>query len=182
MRVEFHEELNQAIKLAFLERPGMVPRVMGTWREDQKYEPLDVVAKDGALFLCKHSNPGACPGPDWQIMTVRGERGKIGPPGERGLPGPTGPMGPAGRSIVGWQIHARTFQAFPKMSDGKLGVPLDFSELFAEFERRLTGVNEIFSSPKSVPAKICPTGHGQQLFAITSGPPPEQAVVMGESE
>ena len=81
---DFREELRRTIKLAFLERPGLVPRVMGTWREGERYEPLDVVAKDGGLFMCKHSNPGQCPGDDWQLMATRGKRGEPGPIGLRG--------------------------------------------------------------------------------------------------
>ena len=104
---DIEREVKQAIRLAFLERAGWAPRICGTWTEGKTYEALDVVAKDGGLFLCKHSDPGPCPGPAWQIMSTRGERGKPGPVGPRGEQGPQGPRGEAGVSITAWRIDAK---------------------------------------------------------------------------
>jgi hypothetical protein len=45
----------------------------GTHNSDQSYSELDVVSKEGGSFVAKHDNPGACPGPGWQMMAARGK-------------------------------------------------------------------------------------------------------------
>jgi hypothetical protein len=57
----------------------------GTYDAAAVYAVLDVVTKDGSSFVARSDKPGACPGPEWQMMASQGSRGK---PGERGAPGP----------------------------------------------------------------------------------------------
>lgn len=66
--------------------------VRGTWSPDDEYRALDVVAKDGASFVALTDNPGECPGPKWQMMSMRG---KTGQKGDTGAIGPRGERGPA---------------------------------------------------------------------------------------
>lgn len=68
--------------------------VRGTYAEDGEYDALDVVALNGAGFVAKRDNPGACPGEGWQMIAMQGKPGKPGQKGDpgmgmRGLPGPT---------------------------------------------------------------------------------------------
>lgn len=71
--------------------------VRGTWNSAEEYRALDVVALGGASFAARIDQPGACPGPDWQVIAVQGKRGQPGEPGERGA---KGERGEPGRSIV----------------------------------------------------------------------------------
>lgn len=66
--------------------------VRGTWSADDEYRALDVVAKDGASFVALSDNPGECPGPKWQMLSMRG---KTGQKGDAGSVGPRGERGPA---------------------------------------------------------------------------------------
>ena len=136
---DIEREVKQAIRLAFLERAGWTPRIRGTWVETEQYQALDIVARDGGLFLCKHSNPGPCPGEGWQIMSTRGERGKPGQPGPRGEQGPPGPQGEPGATITGWKIDARRLQVLPILGGGRFGPPLDLRELFEAFVDQRNG-------------------------------------------
>lgn len=175
---DFREELKRAIKLAFLERPGFVPRVMGTWREGEKYEPLDVVARDGGLFMCKHSNPGECPGPDWQIMSTRGKRGEPGPIGLRGERGDMGPQGPPGAAILGWAIDRERFTITPMIRSADGGPPvsgprLELRPLFEEYNRQVNGVVTVTADK----ATETPRREPAPLVQIVQGRPPESEEV-----
>lgn len=68
-------------------------RFVGTWSAEATYEALDVVALNGASFVAKQDDPGACPGEHWQLMAAQGKRGApgergVGVKGDRGEPGP----------------------------------------------------------------------------------------------
>lgn len=175
LRRELEKKMQVSLRIAILEQSGLCPRVRGTWAPDETYSALDVVAKDGSTFICKRTGAGPCPGEDWQIMSTRGSKGPPGERGPRGEQGPPGPLGPIGRSIIGWKVDAKRLQAFPQMSDGKLGPQLDFSELFAEFERRLTGSEPTaFPAAKSIKASARPPGFAPPLVhVIDGGRPPE---------
>lgn len=67
--------------------------VRGTWVDGTEYQRLDVVALDGAGFVARRDDPGACPGEGWQMIAMRGKPGRPGDKGSpgvglRGLPGP----------------------------------------------------------------------------------------------
>lgn len=74
---------------------GRSPVVRKTWCETEKYSNLDIVARDGALFIACRDDPGICPGDDWQRVASQGKQGK---PGEKG---PKGDRGESGAQIVG---------------------------------------------------------------------------------
>lgn len=65
--------------------------VRGTWSDAERYEALNVVVLNGAGFVARRDDPGACPGEGWQMIAAQGGRGKPGEPGPRGLPGAAGP-------------------------------------------------------------------------------------------
>ena len=72
---------------------GRTPNIRGTYDENAAYVHLDVVALNGASFVAKRDDPGACPGEGWQLMAAQGKAGKPGMKGDtgvgvRGLPGP----------------------------------------------------------------------------------------------
>lgn len=58
------------------------------------YAALDVVALNGAAFVAKNNEPGACPGEGWQMIAAQGKRGAPGPRGD-GVKGDRGDPGPA---------------------------------------------------------------------------------------
>ena len=122
LREDIRAEMRAGIRIAVLEQ--LAPRVKGTWVEGETYQALDIVAADGTIFLAKVSSPGRCPGPDWQLVSHRGERG---PKGERG------PAGPAAPTIVSWQIDCASFTASPILSDGSEGPPLELRGLFEQY-------------------------------------------------
>lgn len=67
--------------------------IRGTWSEGEAYQRMDVVALNGASFVARRDDPGACPGEGWQMIAAQGKRGNPGEAGRplRGEPGPPGP-------------------------------------------------------------------------------------------
>lgn len=65
--------------------------VRGTWSPDNTYEQFDVVVLNGASFVARKDDPGACPGDGWQLSASQGKRGQPGEPGGRGVKGDAGP-------------------------------------------------------------------------------------------
>lgn len=61
--------------------------VRGTYADGETYSALDVVALNGASFVARRDDPGACPGDGWQIIAMQGKQGKPGRTGDRGAPG-----------------------------------------------------------------------------------------------
>jgi hypothetical protein len=108
-------------------RDGCSPNVRGTFKADESYRALDIVALNGGSFIARRDDPGDCPGEGWQLMSMQGRRGQQGPCGEHG------PAGPAGPTIQSWQIDWERYQATPVMSDGRQGAPLDLRPLFEQF-------------------------------------------------
>ena len=170
---DIEREVKQAIRLAFLERAGWTPRIRGTWFETEQYQALDIVARDGGLFLCKHSNPGPCPGEGWQIMSTRGERGKPGQPGPRGEQGPPGPQGEPGPKLIGWDVDRRRFRITPIMSGGRSGPSIELRGLFEEF---LGQQNGTVATAEAVKAAEHRHVHNQPpLVQLIHGSPPQPA-------
>lgn len=75
--------------------------IRGTYADGETYRGLDVVILNGASFVAKYDEPGACPGEGWQLMASQGKRGA---PGERGPAGPKGERGPAGAPVLAMNI------------------------------------------------------------------------------
>jgi len=102
---------------------ALVQRVRGTFSEKETYAANDVVAPNGASFIARRDNPGACPGPHWQMVAAQGRRGAIGPRGERGEAAP---------KLEKWIVDRSTLTATPVYSGGIFGPTLDLSELFSQ--------------------------------------------------
>ena len=108
-------------------RDGRSLNVRGTFKAEESYRALDIVALNGGSFIARRDDPGNCPGDGWQLMSTPGKRGQQGPRGERG------PTGPAGAAIQSWRIDHERYQATPLMSDGSEGPPLELRPLFEQF-------------------------------------------------
>ena len=144
LRRDLEEKLRTSLRIMILEQSGLVPHVRGTWSEHETYDALDVCMRDGAAWIAKYSNPGPLPGEGWQILSCKGERGRIGAQGPRGEPGPAGPQGetgpqgpPGSTSIVGWANHLDEYTIVPLLSNGdgppSNGPPIKLRELFQRF-------------------------------------------------
>lgn len=113
---------------------GRSPQVRGLWQADDKYEALDIVARDGGSYIARKADPGPCPGDGWQSLVKPGKTGKDGSSGPAGERGPAGPAGEPGRTVklVGWRIDRANYCAIAKMSDAT-EVSLSLRELFEQF-------------------------------------------------
>jgi len=69
--------------------------VRGTWDAASVYRRLNIVALNGAAFIARKDDPGACPGEGWQVIAMRGKPGEKGVQGQRGERGEQGLAGPA---------------------------------------------------------------------------------------
>lgn len=78
-------------------KDGLSFTIRGTFAADADYAALDVVALNGASFVARRDNPGACPGNGWQMIAAQGKRGN---PGEPGRAGPKGDRGAPGVPLV----------------------------------------------------------------------------------
>lgn len=45
----------------------------GLHKPEETYKELDVVTRDGGSFVARYDNPGALPGPGWQVLAQRGK-------------------------------------------------------------------------------------------------------------
>jgi hypothetical protein len=102
---------------------ALAQRIRGTFDSKASYIANDVVACDGASFIARRDNPGACPGSGWQMIARQGQRGIAG---ERGAPGRDAPR------ITGWIVDRSAFTVAPKFSDGTTGPLLELGALFDE--------------------------------------------------
>jgi hypothetical protein len=122
-----------------LARPGrdaVMPKVRGTWKEDETYAALDIAAVGGSSFIARRDQPGPCPGEGWQLIASAGRKGTQGLPGQRGERGEAGARGLPGVSaplILGWTIDRKTYTATPILSDQSEAPPLELRGLFEQF-------------------------------------------------
>ena len=65
--------------------PTLRPR--GTWHKADSYQKLDIVTREGGSFVALRNAPGECPGPGWQVLTMRGQT-RPGRREGRGRPSP----------------------------------------------------------------------------------------------
>jgi hypothetical protein len=107
---------------------AVMPTIVGTYREGEPYNSMNIVALNGSSFMARADDPGHCPGEGWQLIASAGKQGKPGPPGERGLPG----IAP---HIVGWKIDRAAYSATPIMSDDSAVAPLQLRPLFEQFHK-----------------------------------------------
>jgi hypothetical protein len=114
-------------------RDAAMPKIMGTYREGEKYSFLNIVALGGSSFIARTDDPGPCPGEGWQLIASAGRPGKHGPRGERGEQGPRGERGPQAATIIGWKIDRERYSATPIMSDNSEAEPLELRALFEQF-------------------------------------------------
>jgi hypothetical protein len=112
---------------------GRTPNVCGTYDAYEKYQRLDIVTYDGASFIARRDDPGACPGDGWQLLSKPGRQGPAGAVGPRGEKGNKGERGEAAPTIISWAVDGVHYRAIPTMSDGKPGAPLDLRPLFEAY-------------------------------------------------
>jgi hypothetical protein len=108
--------------------------IRDTYDMNETYHALDVVTLNATWFVARSDDPGPCPGPGWKAGPTarRGERGEKGERGPRGeIPSMVTSEFPR---IVEWDIRAKTYEAFPLMSDGTLGAPIPLRALFEQFQ------------------------------------------------
>jgi hypothetical protein len=124
------------ICLALAGRDAVTPEVRGTYKQDEQYKKLDIVALNGSSFIARRENPGSCPGPNWQALSLIGKRGPAGPKGdrgERGEQGPRGAEGEAGPIIASWQMDEANYTMRAVMSDGSLGSTINLRTMFERY-------------------------------------------------
>jgi hypothetical protein len=122
------------VPLAVAGRDGISPTVRGTWRAEEAYSKLDIVALNNGSFIARKDDPGPCPGDGWQLLTSPGRPGKDGKPGPRGEVGPPGERGPDGLTIGNWKVDRRKYVATAVMTDGSEGAVLELRGLFEQFQ------------------------------------------------
>jgi hypothetical protein len=106
------------VPLALPGRDAASPTIRGTYREDETYRYLDIVALNGSAFIARWDDPGECPGDGWQLIASAGRTGKPGPKGERGE------RGPSGLSVVRSEVEGATYTIKLILSDGgELAIP-----------------------------------------------------------
>jgi hypothetical protein len=107
-------------------RDGRSLNVRGTWDPGASYFTLDLVARDGAMFVARKDNPGECPGDGWQLSSRQGRKGERGERGERGESGAPGKDAPV---LQKWLVDRRARTATPIYTNGLFGPVLDLTEL-----------------------------------------------------
>ncbi|WP_143198734.1 hypothetical protein [Bradyrhizobium sp. AS23.2] len=56
---------------------GLSFRVKGTYQPGERYSKFDVVALNGGNFVARRTNPGICPGDDWQALCFQEKRDRL---------------------------------------------------------------------------------------------------------
>jgi len=123
--------------LAQAGRNAVSPKIKGTYREDQAYTYLDIVALNGSSFIAKCDEPGMCPGEGWQVIASAGKQGKPGVKGDKGDRGDHGHHGVTTietRAFKGWIIDRERYIVTPILADGSKGEPLNLHSLFEQYD------------------------------------------------
>jgi hypothetical protein len=107
---------------------GRSLRIRGTYKAEEKYTQLDVVALNGGSFVARRSNPGTCPGDGWQAIAFQGKKGSAGPKGDRGERGRTG------ASFTAWELDVANYRAIPFTNDGLVGPVLELRPFFEQYQ------------------------------------------------
>jgi hypothetical protein len=121
------------ICLAMPGRDAITPEVRGTYKEGEQYGKLNIVMLNGSSFIARCDDPGECPGPNWQALSLVGKRGPAGPKGDRGEQGPRGPEGAPGAIIAHWELDPTNYTARAIMSDGSIAGTLDLRVMFERY-------------------------------------------------
>jgi hypothetical protein len=169
---DIEAETKRAIKMAFLERSGWAPRIRGTWAAQTEYSALDIVARDGGLYICKHGDPGSCPGEGWQLMSQRGKSGQRGETGPAGPPGRPGPQGDPGPDLVGWKIDRERFLAIPLLRGGHYGPPLELRELFEAYHCEVNGIPMTADTKTAADSRHSGKKMASPIIALALSPEP----------
>jgi hypothetical protein len=106
----------------------------GTHDQAETYSRNDEVMSKGSTFRALVDNPGALPGPGWQMAAQRGKQGDPGRPGPAGERGPPGPP-PSLRFVVSVTLGAKGLVT--EHSDGQVEVapfPPQLLAAMADFE------------------------------------------------
>src|SRR4029077_2652036 len=85
------------------------PTIRGTYDAEARYQHLDIVAQGGSSFIARKAEPGACPGPDWQLIASAGRPGRTGPIGRTGERGQKGDKGDTGPVFLDWEIDRASY-------------------------------------------------------------------------
>jgi hypothetical protein len=97
------------------------PMLRGTYDPRMTYAALDLVAKDGGVYVAKQDAPGTCPGEGWQIASMRGERGRQGERGPQGAQGRAGAPGVPAPQPIGFEVDTDNYVVKLRWSDAVRG-------------------------------------------------------------
>jgi hypothetical protein len=114
-------------------RDAVTPDVRGTYNPSEDYKCLDIVEVSGCSFIARKDDPGDCPGPGWQVLSLRGNAGDRGRPGPAGKKGERGEKGEPAPMIISWVVDRTHYRAIATLSNGKPGPVLDLRPLFEQF-------------------------------------------------
>ena len=108
---------------------GQSPRVRGTYKPEERYTQLDIVALNNSAFIARRNDPGDCPGEGWQLISAPGKRGQQGSRGERGE------RGLPGFSIESWKLEPERYLLTPIMQGGHEGPPVNLRVFFEQYHQ-----------------------------------------------
>jgi Collagen triple helix repeat (20 copies) len=126
------------IMLAAPGRHACNPKITGTYREDQTYSYLNIVALGGSSFIARCDDPGVCPGEGWQLIASAGKPGKPGQKGDKGdvgLKGERGAVGVCSPYFQSWKINRESYEVVAVLSDGTESHALDLRILFEQYDK-----------------------------------------------
>jgi hypothetical protein len=112
-----------------------MPIIRGTFKDDEAYLFLNIVALGGSSFIARGDNPGPCPGDGWQLIASAGKPGKPGPKGDRGDRGERGATGMPAPSIAHWKVDRANYSLTLIMEDGRELEPILLRGLFEQYNK-----------------------------------------------
>src|SRR5262249_46097688 len=118
-------------------RDAVTPDVRGTYNPSEDYKCLDIVEVSGCSFIARKDDPGDCPGPGWQVLSLRGNAGDRGRPGPAGKKGERGEKGEPAPMIISWVVDRTHYRAIATLSNGKPGPVLDLRPLLSSLSWKL---------------------------------------------